>query len=235
MKRSFILALSIAGCLCGAIRAEGLLQKLPDDKAYAKYDLELTVEGQGAMQTGELTLKSVGSTFEDGEKCRWIEMEFKLKPSDGEGDKHIYKLLLPEKNLKAGANPLEKILRAWHKQNEDAVVQFTETTTLTTAAVGVFLSGPSKDSKALDKQFEDSKIGNVECAGVKGSFEQMLGPGMLKVTSEVRTTDKAPFGSVRGEYQFEIINEQKTEAKATARLKLVDVGTEAVSALPDSQ
>ena len=235
MSRVFrILLFSV--CLSGAMaRGEGLIQKVPEEKALAKYDLELMVEGQTAVQTGSLTLKAVGTAFENGEKCRWIEMEFSLTSAEGATDRHVYKLLLPEKNLKPGATPLEKMVRAWRKQNDDGVEQFTETTTLPTVAVGVFLSGPSKETMTLLKQFEDSKIGNVECAGVKGSFEHMLGPATLKITSEIRTHDKAPFGSVRGEYQIEIVNEDKTEAKATLRLKLVDVGTEATSVLPDSQ
>ena len=47
----------------------GFIQRLPKDGSWAKYK-----EGE-SEGSGTLTLRMVGTTTEDGQKCRWLEIE----------------------------------------------------------------------------------------------------------------------------------------------------------------
>src|SRR5687768_10209391 len=99
--RVAITAVLTVPLICAPARADGLLQHLPQDGAWALYDMETTMErpnGSKKMSTGYLKVSSVGKTSENGQPCRWIEVEqtWKNDPSGAEG-KEIFKLLVPEK------------------------------------------------------------------------------------------------------------------------------------------
>ncbi len=223
------LALLLAG---STARADGLFYKLPADKAWVKFDLEFTIAGVAG--TGSLVMRSVGQTIEDGDKCRWIEMALDMKLGDNGDHSVMTKVLLPEKNLQKGKVPLERLIRGWYKLG-DETKQLTDITDPAVGALATFFCGPLMDAKTLEKQFTESKLGNLECEVVTGSLSQKIGETNLKVDFENRLNDKAPFGVVSSVLKFEGKQNDNSVVNGELRLKLVDTGTDAVSALPDHQ
>jgi len=229
--------------LCGIVlllapaisRADGLLYQLPEDKQFVKYDLEMDLEGQGTGYAGSLLLKSVGQTVENGEKCRWIEVDLTIQRPDVE-QHSIFKVLLPEKNLKDGVDPLQRIVKGWFKRGEMPVEQFTDPATVFGAPLSAFLAGPLEGVKQLDKQFEDSKLGNLECDVITGTRDLKLSDAAkIKLAFHTFKHEKAPFGVVRSELKFELLGGDQAAIKGVMRFKLAEVGTTATSALPDAQ
>ncbi|MCH7688373.1 MAG: hypothetical protein IH899_17115, partial [Planctomycetes bacterium] len=86
------------------VRADGIIQKLPEDGAWVEYFMEVSEtdvddpnDVKGAK--GTLTISSVGTETVDGEKCRWIEIYVTIKQDNrNEEDQIILKLLLREKH-----------------------------------------------------------------------------------------------------------------------------------------
>ena len=229
--------------LCGLVlllapaisRADGLLYQLPEDKQFVKYALEMDLEAQGTGYTGTLLMKSVGQTVENGEKCRWIEVDLTIQRPDVE-QHSIFKVLLPEKNLKAGVDPLQKIVKGWFKRGELPVEPFTDPASLFGAPLSAFLAGPLDGAKKLDNQFEDSKLGNLECEVIAGTRELKVAEKVsIKLSYNTSKHEKAPFGVVRSELKFDVIGGEQSAIKGILRIKLAEVGSNAVSVLPDAQ
>ena len=100
--------------------ADGLIQKLPTDGNWVRFDM--TGEGRspsgdvGVTLKGTLTLRSVGRETVDGAECRWIEIETSIEFQRGGTTTQVgevLKLLIPEKFLAADQNPRAHVLKAW--------------------------------------------------------------------------------------------------------------------------
>jgi hypothetical protein len=97
--------------------AGGPVQSLPKDgcwvKFFLKYESGPSDDDKG---TGSWTFRSVGSKTVQGEKCRWIEIEEHIdQVDDGEPFTRWFKILVREKDLKPGGNPLSNVIEYWHK------------------------------------------------------------------------------------------------------------------------
>ncbi|MHC4406206.1 MAG: hypothetical protein ACYTG0_41760 [Planctomycetota bacterium] len=151
MNRHF-LRLAVIGLTSFASQAgaDGLIYRLPADGAWVRY--QLSEEGYATITfppganvppwlkkaqelpvkvAGFLSLRSVGQRDLDGERCRWIEMEFRAElvgkrpnPATGElqekkGKRHIIlKMLVPEEYLSAGADPMAHVRKLYFKDGE---------------------------------------------------------------------------------------------------------------------
>src|SRR5262245_44763050 len=97
-------------------RADGLIHKLPPDGDWSKFDLEWQGPSPAGelttLRKGTLTVSSVGRGLAEGERCRWIEVRNSTTAEDKE-TVSIQKLLIPEKYLLAGMNPLGHVVKAW--------------------------------------------------------------------------------------------------------------------------
>jgi hypothetical protein len=83
---------------------EGSLFK---DGSWARYHVVHTL-ADGTERLFKLTISSVGETVQDGEPCRWIEIDEKYEAPERSGS---HKLLVPIKQLRESAQPFERILR----------------------------------------------------------------------------------------------------------------------------
>ena len=100
---------------------------------------------------------------------------------------------------------------------------------LTSNFPGMFLHKPFDNPQKLEKTLVESKLGKTECEGVK-AMETVRG---MKITYEIRLHDKAPFGVVTHHSIVEIKQNEGTAVLST-KLTLSDFGTDAQSALPNS-
>src|SRR5262245_9889194 len=236
MMRFYLLvsATVIGVCLLypGISRAEGLLYQLPEDGSWVRFEVQYTFKLDGMEKpgqgTGTLTMASVGKAVEGPEPCRWIEFKVQLKDI---GPKQILirKLLIPEKYLKKGENPTGHVVRGWAKFNDEAV----ERAVPVHGRWPAYLAGPLQDEKKLGRQLIESKLGALKCAGVTGWIQYKEGDVHMKVTFETRLHEKAPFGVVSSRMQFEMKRDGKVLQSVDATLKLLDVGKDAKTALPD--
>ncbi|MFT7640324.1 MAG: hypothetical protein ACI9G1_002065 [Pirellulaceae bacterium] len=176
--------------------ADGLIYQLPADGTSAHYELSATsTRGETVHEmTGTLQLSSVGSSIENGVKCRWIEIKMTLKRGDGVST-IVAKVLTPEKELQYGGAPYDKMLRSWVRMREGGdVVKIDDSNK---GPLPGFLSGPLKEAKPLEPIVVESKFGNLNCKGVTGFTEFKEGLRDNKVVFETRLHNTAPFGVVK--------------------------------------
>src|SRR5207244_2991812 len=109
------------------------------------------VAGMKMEHSGQLRIGSVGKDKHGAEPCRWIELAVtRTKPALPD---EVIKLLIPEKHLKAGADPTANVVKAWHKRGDAPPVEGDrERPEFRIGPVNMFLSGPLKDLKKLDAQ-----------------------------------------------------------------------------------
>lgn len=229
------LACLLVICARGSAWAEGLLYQLPEDGAWVRFDMEMTGQRNGMTQSmsGSVKIASVGGAQENGEDCRWIEVQFTVEREDREVTT-MAKLLIPEKHLKKGETPLEHVVRAWQKQGDQEARELDEPQSPNTP-LPALLSGPLADAEELEKQVVESKLGKLECAGVRGRLNVANDQMTVKVKQESRLHEKAPFGVVTCNMEFEIERDGTVQQSGTLRLKLAEVGSGAESALPGYQ
>ena len=95
--------------------AEGLFYQLPKDGSWAEY----TIDGVGTNPDdtevtlrGTVKMSSVGKVQVEGKPCRWIELRTEGKRNDDKFTDTV-KLLIPEKHLAKGQDPLGHVIKAW--------------------------------------------------------------------------------------------------------------------------
>jgi hypothetical protein len=96
--------------------ADGLIYRLPPDGTWVRYRGKqeateaVTLDGKRFPDftiESTLTLRSVGQVTTDGDKARWIELEWKIPPAEARtGRIIILKMLIPEDDLRRGRDPL---------------------------------------------------------------------------------------------------------------------------------
>lgn len=218
------------------LQADGLVHRLPEDGASAKFDLEMTMNVQGMDKTitGHMVMASVGKADVEGKACRWIE--FKLQMDfDGKEKIVVAKALIPEKAIKPGENPGTAMIRAWLKEDGEPK-ELKDLQGQDAGPLPVFLSGPLLKSKKLAKEAMDNKaLGKIEAEGVSGSNSFDQGKEKIEVKMENRLHPKAPFGVVRSKIEFQIFRNGEARQQGTLVLKLIEVGKGAKSELPDKK
>ena len=233
MIAGWLLAITIIAH--SSVNADGLLFQLPKDGSWAEFAIDgVATKPDDAEVTlvGKIRLSSVGKVQIDGKPCRWIELRTEAKRND-EKYTDIVKMLIPEKNLVRGQDPLKHMLRGWSQDSHTpggprardlnaAGLEYLRKNSTFLLVHGRYDNTPQK----LDKTMVESKLGKLECEGVKA----METRGGLKCTYETRLHDKAPFGVVT----HECIVDFMEKGSLTVKLKLSDFGTDAKSSLPDS-
>lgn len=225
-----LLASALVLLMPAVVQADGLLYQLPEDGAWASFDLTLTFnpdrDNERTLE-GWMKMSSVGTATENGEPCRWIEI--KLTFNDGNQDRTlISKVLIPKEQLAEGKSPLEHIVRGWFKQPDDSEPQEINTENLNRTSLPVLLSGPLQDAEKLASAPVKSELGELECEGIRGSTTYRQGDNANTATLEVRKHEKAPFGVV----SCRIENKINENNRVTATLTLSGHGTTALSDLP---
>jgi hypothetical protein len=228
------------------VSADGLIYQLPGDGTWVRFDLEGKLPGPDGTEVtmiGSVTLSSVGTAEVDGEPCRWIEVASETKRKDGQPVTDVNKLLIPEKNLGKGKDPLEHVLKAWHKNSMVAggTPQQIEDLKAPGARylnnVRPYLHGPSKTAEKLGNVAIKSKLGELECEGTTGNqkIDDTLSMLSYDYTYTIRLHDMAPFGVVTWEAKTKMELDGQSLGTVTTKMKLSDFGKDAKSVLPNSK
>jgi hypothetical protein len=223
-------------------KADGLLYQLPKDGSWATYDADMQAKGGPNGETmnakGTLTLASVEQVTENGQPCRWIEVQFKLTMAMGEHKSEkieTYKVLIPEKYLAKGESPLEHVVRAWMQRGDGEPQKLTNPGDIDRGPLPLILSAPWKDAKQLDKAEVDCKLGKVVCEGAQGAQEFKNKQGkVIKCRFENRLHATSPFGVATSRWTMELPDMAK-DAEMKWEMRLADFGDDAKSKMPDAK
>jgi hypothetical protein len=217
-----------------SVRADGLIFRLPQDGASVQYDMTLKAGPAGNQRdgSGTFTMSSVGKAVVNNEDCRWIETKMIMKFEDREMIV-LAKLLIPEKELGKGKSPGEHVVRGWIKHGDQEVRELNDLKDPKAGPLVAFFAGAMKNVKELEKIEVESKLGKLPCAGQSGEAELQQGENTIVVGFENRLHEKAPFGVVTSELKFQMRRNGEDAESGTVTLKLAEVGTTALSELPD--
>jgi len=238
----------------GPVRADGLIYNLPKDGTWVSYQVEVRMVTDGKTNTwtnstDKFRLASVGEVVEDGQKCRWIEIAWNAmvtKADTAVREKHVIKVLIPEKSLMKGESPLDHLIRAW-KTFSPGTAQTRAPTKVELrdpmGAIGtpmvmlLALAGPLKDAKPLPKAEVESKLGRLQCEGVTGTVELNRAVGApMRWVMENRLHPDAPFGVVSGRWKSGLVTADGAQNRGIEyTLKVTDFGDKAVSEMPDAK
>ncbi|MBM4070097.1 MAG: hypothetical protein FJ271_14260 [Planctomycetes bacterium] len=236
MRHCWLVLLAIVALL-SPVAADCLVYRLPEDGSFARFDLEIKEQrgDDSKTATGSFTMSSVGAKEVDGKKCRWIEIKMIIKQGERE-QVQIVKVLTPEEHLKAGSSAIEHMIKGWAGRpgKEARAVEGSKDRRL--GPVSAFLCGPFMNAKKLPAMEIDTKVGKFTCTGVTGSIKIEQDKTVVEVVFDNRLSDKAPFGVVSSNMKYKATRaDGETRDQGTVSLKLVEVGKNAKSDLPDSQ
>lgn len=224
MRQHLLAALFVL--MSATCQAEESFDQLPEDGSWAKF--YVTVRGPNNPDLNvEFTLSSVGKVQENGQDCRWIEM---LSADAGTGARHnVFKLLIPEQALKQGPMGRSDALRAWAAEMENAV----QAASGNGLAPVSFLFPDSLDDpqRPDEKETVDWQRGKLECPVLTGGSTTQLGTQDVKIEHRYLLAPEVPFG-LGG---FRSVLNFGPDNSITVEARLLDTGTGAVSALPNSQ
>jgi hypothetical protein len=206
--------------------ADPLFQTLPEDGVGVKFHVNMVLNGAENIRTWQI--QSVGKRLEAGKPARWIEMH----GGAYDGRPLKYKLLIPESEFGRGKNPLGKATSAWRKVRDQAPEKI-ENFKNADVFLYTLLSGPGKDVKKLDNKKQIGwQNGNFDCEVVEGSARLSLGIFDLTVKHRCFYDEKAPFGFVGTEQDFNITVNGKTD-HATIEALVVDILEKQETAFPE--
>ena len=228
-----------------ASSAGGLLETLPKDGSWTKYYMEIKSEKPMQTMTGTFIIRSVGSVTENGEKCRWIEMQMEGE-RNGKKQHSIFKILVKEKDFKPGSKSVLEIVRGWKQNKADGEVkELTDREKSPDGEVAILFGGKRKDVKKLKtEKVIDYQKGKLKITtGTTGTLELKPAPNTpadFKYTfvQSVWPHKNVPFGTAAMELQMEIKIKDMVVSKMKMTFTVQDHGTggkQAKSALPDKK
>jgi hypothetical protein len=111
---------SLVSLLNAAGMPEERPASLPADGCWVRYFVTMNREGSDNETTMKRTYALVGTTTENEQKCRWVEMKT-VQEMERKEQIDVVKFLIPEKALLEREKPLESLLRAWRKIDGGAI------------------------------------------------------------------------------------------------------------------
>ena len=230
-------AVILLSVVAGTAQADGLLYQLPKDGSWVAFDFEENAERMNTKinRKGTLYVSSTGQTTEGDEVCRWIEIKREDERNGVVEPTVITKVLIPEKYLKKGENPLEHLVRGWVKFGDRDPIELDQSN-FYGPRLRYWLAGPPEDVEKLNKKVVESKLGKLECEGLTGSTVFTWGRQdelETQLTLHVRLHKKALFGVVSTRMDTETTVNGQPFRNSTITLKLSDFGEDADSQLPD--
>ena len=242
--------------------AQSFLLKLPRDGTWATYENSGTVRGNGVHQydwEGPLTIRCVGTEYEQMEALRWIEFEQKMIYT--QGTQHvIIKVLVPEDEIGLGKDPLAHVRKCWYccaNRGRPLIPQEVDVKTNKQVrhVLSQYLAPPLQNKTDLTLMYvnlgekkalgESKMLGDpnvlgdpkVLCEGIRGTLDLEFHDSMQVVskrTYELYSNPTSPFGLVKSNYEFvDTTKLIKRTSTKTSTCKLLKTGTGARSKFPD--
>lgn len=230
MRSCIILVSCGIVCLNAALaRGDGLVRRLPEDGAWALFYCTEEYD-DGEKRTEWITIKSVGTIVEDGQACRWIEVVLQNDEGRRKGTGSTWKFLIPEKHFVPEGDPLDHVIRTWHKyENQQSVrrdIDFFK------PRLHLIIPPPIKDLKEIaEKQTVDWQRGQLVCNVLVGTIRQEYKVETVKKQYRIAVHDKVGFGVAAVKIEME----SDLPYKGTVQFMLTDMGTDAKSGIPDGK
>lgn len=205
------------------------LQQLAPDGTWAKYQVSIKLAGQEIGATW--TARSVGQTTNNGQPCRWIELQ---QESDrAEFAKMTWRCLVPESEFGEGKHPLGKAVKVWQKIDGQDAVSADSIETLD-ALFGALIKGPEKNLKAEDApEIVKWQMGNLECQVIAGDSEAKLNSVIpVVIHHRIFRHAEAPFG-MGGVHWALTLGEGDQKQTINVKMTLQDQGAVAKAQLPE--
>jgi hypothetical protein len=233
-----------------SVYADGMLYRVPEDGAWARYATKVTVTQKNepkVTEVGTMTLASVGQEVVGNAKCRWLEIVVDTKPPGaGPGFKSVFKALIPERRLGKGRDPLVHWIKGWGKVGPQPAQPLPrELLTNPAMMLNLFVSGPLRSCRGLDSKTIETPLGTLMCAGesgtrvLKGAAVNVKNgkttSGDIQVRIENYFHEAAPFGVVASRQQVEFPDFGDGKTTAETVFTLLAAGTGATSELPDQK
>ena len=229
-------ALILAAVLldANATKTATLLQTLPEDGSWVTFQATAGPEGNNASLTW--TLRSVGTAFHEGKKCRFLELEQTLD----NGPKEIYfyqlqpfvwRVLIPEEAFGEGKDPLSHAVMSWFKKGDDEPVAMLPgegpdpiLSTIIRGPAGNFTTESEREKVSWQQ-------GQLSCSVQSGQRELEFAGAELKFDFRVLRSDEVPFsiGGLRQEIKT-VFNGEEYKIGINANLR--NHGTRAEAKLP---
>lgn len=240
MKNDLIAAI-LATILCvsdpAQLFGDGLIHQLPKDGTWVRFD----VTGEGLAPGGEVratimgsvTIKSVGQEEVEGTACRWIEIEteMNLQAVRGPRSKRLesFKLLIPEKNLATGQNPLAHAIKGWRKDRTNSVTELDLKNNNVPGFQNLeeLLNGGMTKSEKTEGVERKLPARTYKCTHVNGKEESESGDVEIAIQSWL--TNEVPFGIVAYRYTKMRKREKESLGGRWMELTFVESGTDAKS------
>jgi hypothetical protein len=206
------------------LRAEPLLQTLPEDGEWVQFHVNLNVAGQATTPTW--TVKSVGKKTIADVAYRWIELQSK------ETDRNVvmFKCLVAESEFGKGKNPLAHALQVFVKYG-DQEPREVENIAAADPALAVILTGPAEAKKLDAKEAVELQSGRIECDVMTGVAKSELGNAKFRMEFRLLMCDKIPHGLAGGTIQIEA-EFGGNKLKGSVELSLNETGKGAKTELP---
>jgi hypothetical protein len=236
-------------------RGDGLIFQLPSDGSWARFAVKTDgtqqIEGltHTIATTWTLTVSSVGRVTQNQQASRWIELK---TDATGEGvyPKLVLKMLIPEKRLQRGHDPLAYSLKTFFdpKPMDEKKAPLVESfiddgfnrIQYEIDRFRMDFPRPLYNSKTLEKETIETPAGRFEdCEVLTGtsSYDGPLvqdGRSVFRGNYRIVVHPKAPFGVVSMQVESEgreFGDDQVLRVKVKRTLLLNAVGENAVSAL----
>jgi hypothetical protein len=227
--------------------AEDQIIQAPQDGWWIRYFSTTKQEANGMVQeyTSQSTYSLVGTTMEDGEKFRWVEVN--MVTSIGE-KKHevLWKYLIAEKDLMASERPNDKVKRGWVKSN-DLEVRAIEAGKNVSSASTTLLIFPGMWQKA--KLIENNRVvdyqsgrltiphartlSTKEPINMNRAFRSQKGIRTVAVDYTIWLDPASSPVFSAAKISSKVYNNDQLNSSREDDMVIEDTGTDAVSKLPD--
>jgi hypothetical protein len=193
------------------------------------------VKGRLMSETSSsLTIRSVGRVERGGEVSRWIEIEERFKRKAGKDVVQVWKLLVPEKHLGMGANPLEHVVSAWYSMSEDTAPVHVENQQEIRIHLRQLFFGPNDEVTKLDGKSLEINSESLACSGRAATRSEKSGADGAQLFYETWSNSRFPNLAVRQRCDIRIQDKGRPELKKEWQFIYVDSGKDATTALPDA-
>lgn len=216
--RTSLATIAALGLAVSAARAGGgLLQTLPKDGSWAKYYVELKNSAQPKENTtGILKIASVGRVAENGEDCRWIELDFRGE-QNGMKNSQVLKLLLREKDLRAGSKATIQPVRGYMQEDDGKPKELIEANAVLVRLFTTLVAGratetkPEKQGRTVDSLRGRLKIAEAETGKLTFRPDENAADGLkFHIRQSLWKHKNVPFGVAAMRLAVEAREKQKT-------------------------
>jgi len=206
----------------------GIVAKLPEDGTWATYQIA-ALKSAGAdtpdVGFGTLRISLVGTSIEDGQRCRWIELK-----REEPGRLVIQKILVPEKHIKAGGDILGHVVRGWRRVEDNQPRELAKDEL--DRRLFLYFPGTLKDVEDLKAEILDCELGQLECVGTSGTADCLFEDRKCVGEFIARAHDKAAFGVVQWQAALTWTGLSDRVRNFGCVMTLIDQGDDAQTELP---